>query len=473
MTYQTTYGKGAIDDIARAPETPGTPLGATTPNQGQMVNFLLESVLELKTRLGEPTSPANGSALKRLSNLESGTWAPLDSPHFTGTVSGVTAAMVGLDNVNNTSDSNKPVSTAQQAALNSKANIASPTFTGTVSGITAGMVGAPSGSGTSTGTNTGDETQSSILSKLSIVSISGVNTGDETNASIKSKLGISTLSGSNTGDETATSIGTLISGATEKPTPIDEDELSIWDSVSGLLKKWSIANFKTWLQPLLYGWGFPRRICAVTTPWLYCPSSTVVAGGAGAAYITLGTALPAAINVAGKCYVPAVGSMSAGWYDFSSCTTTQVNLVAAVVTGGAFTATVGTYVTGPSYTLPANSLGPNGRIDTDLWIMHNNTAGQKHSNLLFDATSIWVNNLTTNTIDSIRFSTVNRSNTGKQLTGINGSGTSFGSVSSATTLSETSVDTTNSITVSMALKIATATDLIVLMGWSQTLTYGA
>ena len=206
MTYQTTYGKGAIDDIARAPETPGTPLGATTPNQGQMVNFLLESVLELKTRLGEPTSPANGSALKRLSNLESGTWAPLDSPHFTGTVSGVTAAMVGLDNVNNTSDSNKPVSTAQQAALNSKANIASPTFTGTVSGITAGMVGAPSGSGTSTGTNTGDETQSSILSKLSIVSISGVNTGDETNASIKSKLGISTLSGSNTGDETATSI---------------------------------------------------------------------------------------------------------------------------------------------------------------------------------------------------------------------------------------------------------------------------
>lgn len=34
----------------------------------------------------------------------------------------------------------------------------SPTFTGTVSGITASMVGAPSGSGTSTGTNTGDQT---------------------------------------------------------------------------------------------------------------------------------------------------------------------------------------------------------------------------------------------------------------------------------------------------------------------------
>jgi hypothetical protein len=40
--------------------------------------------------------------------------------------------MVGLGNVSNTSDANKPVSTAQQAALDLKANLASPTFTGTV-----------------------------------------------------------------------------------------------------------------------------------------------------------------------------------------------------------------------------------------------------------------------------------------------------------------------------------------------------
>lgn len=37
---------------------------------------------------------------------------------------------VGLGNVDNTSDANKPISTATQAALNLKANIASPTFTG-------------------------------------------------------------------------------------------------------------------------------------------------------------------------------------------------------------------------------------------------------------------------------------------------------------------------------------------------------
>ena len=43
---------------------------------------------------------------------------------------------VGLNNVDNTSDVNKPVSTATQTALNLKANIASPTFTGTVTAPT-------------------------------------------------------------------------------------------------------------------------------------------------------------------------------------------------------------------------------------------------------------------------------------------------------------------------------------------------
>ena len=60
------------------------------------------------------------------------TKAPIASPTFTGTVAGVTKSMVGLGNVDNTSDANKPVSTAGQTALDLKANLASPTFTGTV-----------------------------------------------------------------------------------------------------------------------------------------------------------------------------------------------------------------------------------------------------------------------------------------------------------------------------------------------------
>ncbi len=58
-------------------------------------------------------------------------------------------ADVGLGNVDNTADTAKPVSTAQQTALNLKANIASPTFTGTVSGITKSMVGLGNADNTS------------------------------------------------------------------------------------------------------------------------------------------------------------------------------------------------------------------------------------------------------------------------------------------------------------------------------------
>ena len=65
----------------------------------------------------------NGTAL-------SSKYAPIASPTFSGTVSGITKSMIDLSNIDNTSDANKPLSTATQNALNLKANIASPTFTG-------------------------------------------------------------------------------------------------------------------------------------------------------------------------------------------------------------------------------------------------------------------------------------------------------------------------------------------------------
>ena len=95
----------------------------------------LDTLNELAASLGDDANYAstvtNALALK----------APLANPTFTGTVSGVTKSMVGLGNVDNTSDANKPVSDATQDALDLKAPLASPTFTGTVSGITKSMVG--------------------------------------------------------------------------------------------------------------------------------------------------------------------------------------------------------------------------------------------------------------------------------------------------------------------------------------------
>ena len=83
----------------------------------------------------KPVSTAGQTALDLKANLA--------SPTFTGTVTiptgasitaptGLVKGDVGLGNVDNTSDANKPVSTAGQTALDLKANLNSPTFTGTV-----------------------------------------------------------------------------------------------------------------------------------------------------------------------------------------------------------------------------------------------------------------------------------------------------------------------------------------------------
>lgn len=56
--------------------------------------------------------------------------APINSPTFTGNVTGVTSTMVGLGNVSNTSDALKPVSTAQATAIALKAD-QSTTYTKT------------------------------------------------------------------------------------------------------------------------------------------------------------------------------------------------------------------------------------------------------------------------------------------------------------------------------------------------------
>ncbi len=74
----------------------------------------LDTLNELAAALGNDadfsTTVTNSLALK----------APLASPTFTGTVGGITKSMVGLGNVDNTADADKPISTATQTALNAK-----------------------------------------------------------------------------------------------------------------------------------------------------------------------------------------------------------------------------------------------------------------------------------------------------------------------------------------------------------------
>ena len=79
--------------------------------------------------------------------------APIASPTFTGTVSGVTKSHVGLGSVDNTTDANKPISTATQTALDLKANLSGATFTGAVSGTSLTLSGDLTVNGTTTTLN--------------------------------------------------------------------------------------------------------------------------------------------------------------------------------------------------------------------------------------------------------------------------------------------------------------------------------
>ena len=125
-----------------------------------------------------PTGSPGSTSWNNLTDKPTlGTAAALDVP-ATGNAS-VTEVVLGTDS--RLSNARTPTSHAHDdlyftesevtSALNLKANLDSPTFTGTVSGITASMVNAPSGSGTSSGTNTGDQD----LSGKQDVLVSGTN----------------------------------------------------------------------------------------------------------------------------------------------------------------------------------------------------------------------------------------------------------------------------------------------------------
>lgn len=112
--------------------TPTLATPATTANKG---NYYVVSVAGTQFTIAFAVGDwiiSNGS-----------TWEKVDNTDAVTSVAGRTGAItltktdVGLANVDNTSDASKPVSTAQQTALNLKANLASPTFTGVPAAPTA------------------------------------------------------------------------------------------------------------------------------------------------------------------------------------------------------------------------------------------------------------------------------------------------------------------------------------------------
>jgi len=135
-TVATLTGTQTLTNKTLTSPVINTPTGITKSDVG-LAN------VDNTTDANKPVSTATQTALnlKLASATAASTYAPIASPTFTGTVSGITKTMVGLGSVDNTTDANKPVSTATQTALDLKlasataattyAPIANPTFTGT------------------------------------------------------------------------------------------------------------------------------------------------------------------------------------------------------------------------------------------------------------------------------------------------------------------------------------------------------
>lgn len=143
---KTTVGLSNVDNTSDAtkftsPALTGTPT-APTATAGTNTTQIASTAF-VTAGLAGKANTSHTHAQSDITNLTTdlAAKAPLASPAFTGTPTGITKGHVGLGNVDNTSDLNKAISTATQTALDLKAPLASPTFTGTVSGITATMVG--------------------------------------------------------------------------------------------------------------------------------------------------------------------------------------------------------------------------------------------------------------------------------------------------------------------------------------------
>ncbi|HEX6824740.1 MAG TPA: hypothetical protein VF077_00375 [Nitrospiraceae bacterium] len=150
---------------------PGTP--ATIP-WGTIIGNI-NAQIDLANALAGKAALAHTHVIGDVASLQAelDKKAPLNNPKFTGTVEGVTKGMVGLGNVDNTSDASKPVSTDTQAVLDTKAPLDSPQFTGTVQGVTKAMVGLGNVDNTSdVNKPVSTATQTAINAKESVLTFS-------------------------------------------------------------------------------------------------------------------------------------------------------------------------------------------------------------------------------------------------------------------------------------------------------------
>lgn len=268
---------------------------------------------------------------------------------------------------------------------------------------------------------------------------------------------------------------------------------TVWDVAYGVppttaLKK---GNGTGGVTDAVLGVDYAAPIVLQSNLEVYIPSSGTM-GNNGA--LTLTTALQNIMSDGCWMSLP-VGSIAAGipaaagmkyWVVMSSTTvgtvynntytpgttppTPPVAPTAFVTTGpGAFTQVISTDVTAYSVTVPANTMGPNGSIDIELWCRANNSAGTKATRCFFGGQNLGpVINLTTGQQQSMVARIANKQNAKKQKNNASGrnvsgnAGTLFGTV-----------DTTLAQTLLVNFNVAVATDWVCIDEVRITVNYGA
>ena len=212
---------------------------------------------------------------------------------------------VGLSNVDNTTDANKPVSTATQTALDLKAPKADPTFSGTVTlgavgnvsitGGTTGQVLSTNGSGTlswasvSSGSNT--FTTISVAGQSDVVADT---TSDTLTFAAGSGISITTTAGT----DTVTIASTVAAGATSLDGLSD---VAVSSSSSGQILVFTGSNFVNYTSRLFHQFAYPA-ITALdvtnsgTTAYLF---NNQYSGNNPTIYAISGTTIAFNLNVTG------------------------------------------------------------------------------------------------------------------------------------------------------------------------------
>lgn len=137
---RANIGLGNVDNTADADKPISTATQAALDQKANVADVnaalaLKATVAALEAHMAITADTSMLATKAALTDLND--YAPINSPTFTGTVSGITKSMVGLGAVDNTSDESKPISSATQVALSTKAPLASPTFTGIARAATA------------------------------------------------------------------------------------------------------------------------------------------------------------------------------------------------------------------------------------------------------------------------------------------------------------------------------------------------